>query len=289
MFRSMTGFGRSTINVKRGNFNVEIQSVNRKYFESVVFLPKDYGSLEIELKKLIAQKVFRGQVTLRVYFNSLHSVDDLLPDIKNLQSLKKAWEKIAIKLQLDPKKIDLNFLVGQMKLTQKENSDFENEKKAILKCLDKALNDMISMKIKEGDELLKDIQGRLKSIEKSLDKIQKIGAVGLKNYEKKIREKLLVILKQNMSEERIVQETALYAEKVDITEEIVRLKSHIKQFFSNIKSEEIIGRKLDFLIQEMMREANTISSKSADKDLSALIVDIKSQLEKTREQIQNIE
>lgn len=286
----MTGFGRAQIDVKRGSFIIELQSINRKFLESSIFSPKEYSSLEIDLRKIISKRIFRGQITLRInFFPSEENIDQLLPSIKYLENLKKGWEKIAQKLKLDRGDIDLNFLVGQLKYTKEENPDFENEKQAIFKCLEKAVDEIISMKNREGLNLFKDIKKRLKLMESDLLKIQKIGVVAFKKYESKLKEKLLEFLNQQLAEERIIRETAIYAEKVDITEEITRLNSHLKQFYFLMEKEETVGRKLDFLLQEMMREANTIASKSCDKDISTKIVDIKSELEKIREQVQNIE
>ncbi len=289
MLRSMTGFGRSSVALKRGSFVLELQSVNRKYLESVIFLPKEISSFEIELKKSISKKISRGQITLRIsFFPSQEGIEEFLPNIEYLESLKKGWEKIARKLKIESN-IDLNFLVGQLKYTKEENPNIEFEKESLLKSLDKALLELIAMKDREGKALYQDIKKRLKLIESMLLKIEKMGKAAFKKYEMKLREKLLEFLKEQMPEERIIRETAIYAEKVDIAEEITRLKSHIKQFNFLMEKEEIVGRKLDFLLQEMMREANTIASKSCDKDVSQEIVDIKSELEKIREQVQNIE
>jgi uncharacterized protein (TIGR00255 family) len=168
--------------------------------------------------------------------------------------------------------------------------DFSVDFKEILKCLDAALDELIIMKEKEGDILLKDIKKRLKLIESLVLKIEGKSKTATEDFEKKLKERLESFLpKGGEVDERILKEIAIYADKVDITEEITRLKSHIEQFNLFCEKKEIIGRKMDFLLQEMTREINTVSSKSSTTQVSVHVVEIKSELEKIREQVQNIE
>jgi uncharacterized protein (TIGR00255 family) len=291
MLRSMTGFGRFSTETKKGTYLVELQSVNRRFLESTIYLPKEYLSLETDIRKIISKKIFRGQIVCRItFYPSEESAQDLLPDIKILKRLKKGWEGIAKELNVSEKSIDLNFLTQQMKGFYKVESTKELtlESKEILRCLEMALNELILMKEKEGEILSKDINKRLKMVEKQLLKIEIESKNAVKDYRVKLEERLAEFLKGN-EDERLLKEIAFYAEKIDITEEIVRLKSHIEQFFLLNEKKEVIGRKMDFLLQEMTREINTISSKSSSREISIYVVEIKSELEKIREQVQNIE
>jgi uncharacterized protein (TIGR00255 family) len=292
----MTSYGSSFLNTKKGMFTIEIQSVNRRFLESTVFLPKDFSGLEIDIKKAISKKVFRGQVTCRlIYSFSEEEVLDFLPNIPLLKNLQKKWEAVAFELNIDKKNIDINFLLDQVKLLPKINKvkDITEDKEVILKCLDNALLQFIDMKEKEGQSLEKDIEERLKKIEVLLVEIKDNSKDATKELEEKLNNRLADYLTEELkTDERILREIAIYAEKLDITEELIRLNSHIKQFFIIMKTtiyNDGIGRKLDFLLQEMGREINTIGSKASNKDISKVVVDIKSELEKIREQVQNIE
>ena len=293
MLRSMTGYGKASLTNKKGCYEVEVQSINRKFLESAIFLPKEFISFEIEIKRAISKKIFRGQVTFRLnFYPSEDGFQELLPSIKILKSLKMGWEEIAKKLKLEKKKVDLYFLMQQLKFMPRMEmpKDLTLEKKIVFKCLDKALVELISMKKKEGKALSVDIDKRLNQILNILPKIKKKSKDATRNFAEKLKERLSSFLSEELkTDERILREIAIYAEKLDITEEMIRLKSHIEQFNILLKDHDIVGRKMDFLLQEMLREANTIASKSSDKDISKYIVDIKSELEKIREQVQNIE
>ena len=289
----MTGFGKAKEEGKKGIYVVELQSVNRKFLESAVFLPKELSSFEIDIKKAMAKKIFRGQLTFRLnFYPSEENFMQLLPDLKLLKNIKKSWQKIAMELQIKEDEIDLNFIIQQLKgfPRYEKPRDLEGEKKTVLKCLEKAIDELIIMKEKEGNVTLKDIEKRLANIKKSIIKIEKKAPTAASRYEKRLKEKLSEFLTSEFKiDDRILREVAIFADKIDITEEIIRLNSHIEQFYELFKKQDIIGRKMDFLLQEMIREVNTIASKSSDKDVSTDVVTIKSDIEKIREQVQNIE
>lgn len=289
MFRSMTGFGSSSIKTKAGLLEIEIGSVNRKHFECMLFLPREWLSLEIEAKKAIGKKVSRGQVTLRAnFYPSAEGLKEKLPQVELLKKLKEAWEEKALALGLSKKEIDLDFLASQLrvfpKYAQKEESI---DQTVFFKALSQALKKLQAMKEKEGQLLEKDILARLLLVKKILVQIEKKAENSAEKYAEKLKKRLLKLdLKED---ERLLKEIALFAEKVDITEELVRLESHLKQFGALNQAKEPVGRKMDFLLQEMGREINTIASKASDSVISAAAVNIKSELEKIREQVQNIE
>ena len=296
MFRSMTGFGSALIKTKSGRLEIEIGSVNRKHFECLLFLPREWLSLEILAKKEIGKHIFRGQVIVRsTFYPSAEALETRLPDVSLLKSLKAGWEKRAVALGFEKKSVNLSFLASQLKLVSKnsETAEMKNgrigsgiDKENFFKALNQALKKMLLMKEKEGVLLQKDIFGRLLKVQKMLVQIEKTAQNSTDKYAKKLKERLS---KLKFEDERVFKEIALFAEKVDITEELVRLESHLKQFAALKKEKEAIGRKMDFLLQEMGREVNTIASKAADTTISSAVVNIKGELEKIREQVQNIE
>ncbi len=289
MFRSMTGFGSALVKIKKGVLEIEIGSVNRKHFECSVLLPKEWLFLEISAKKEINKQIFRGQLFVRaVFYPSSESIQERLPDTKVLKALKTGWEKKAAALGYKKDKVDLSFLVSQLRFMpafkqSKENSIDQQE---FLKGLKKALKALISMKEKEGGILEQDIFKRLDKVQAKIVQIEKKAQNNVSKYAKKLKEKLAGL---KFEDERILKEIALLTEKVDITEELVRLESHVKQFRSLRLEKEAVGRKMDFLLQEMGRETNTIAAKSAESCIASSVIDIKSELEKIREQVQNIE
>lgn len=292
MLRSMTGFGRASTDTKKGRYVIEVQSVNRRFLDASIFLPREYSSLEIEIRKIISKKLNRGQIIVRLnFYPSDESVVELLPDIKFLKKLKKEWETRASELKLSKEPIDISFLSQQLKIIpmNEKSGEIESDSSEIFKCLNIAIDKLTLMKEKEGAVLFKDILKRLKLIESCLSKIENEKKNATLDFEIKLKQRLSEFFEGAEKDERIVKEIALYADKVDITEELIRLNSHIKQFYLLGKMKEVNGRKMDFLIQEMVREVNTISSKSSSKEVSIFVVDIKSELEKIREQVQNIE
>ncbi len=296
MFRSMTGFGSALIKTKSGLLEIEIGSVNRKHFECLLFLPREWLSLEIAAKKEIGKHIFRGQVIVRsTFYPSVEALENGLPEISLLKSLKSGWEKRAEALGYGKESVDLSFLASQLKLVSKNTetigmkngrTDSGIEKENFFKVLNQALKKMLLMKEKEGMLLQKDIFGRLSKVQKMLVQIEKKAQNSTDKYAEKLKERLA---KLKFEDERVFKEIALFAEKVDITEELVRLESHLKQFAALKNEKEAIGRKMDFLLQEMGREVNTIASKASDVTISSAVVNIKGELEKIREQVQNIE
>lgn len=283
---SMTGFGRGVVDAPFGRLVVEMQSVNRKYFEVSFSLPREMSSFENELRKWISEKIHRGQVSVRVQLTA--SKEALLPDLQMLKNLKKGWDKIAKDLKLDP--ITLPFLVSMLPPNQKTDLIQEKDLPVIQKCVESAIKALLSMKQVEGKALVKDIEKRLVTLRKNLASIEKFAPEATSKMRQKLTEKMnALFLPGQEIDDRIVKEIAFYAEKVDISEEITRLKSHFAQFEECLKAQESIGRKLEFVIQEMGREVNTIGSKCSDANISYVVVEMKSEIEKIREQIQNIE
>lgn len=292
MLMSMTGFGRGSAEGPFGTLVAEIQSVNRRYLEIYVNLPKEFQRFENEVRKWVGDTMGRGQVSVRIHLApSPKNAQAFLPDVEMLRNLKFGWEKVAQQLQLDPKKIDLAFLLQSMPQGQKVDFAEDGDLLFLHKAVDEALQGLLAMKRKEGSALAEDVLHRLTEMEKMSGSIASLSPESVARMRQKLVERMREVLQPGVElDERLLRETALYAEKVDISEELARLKSHFAQFHQLLKGKEgSLGRKMDFYVQEMGREINTIGSKSSDANIAHLVVEMKSELEKAREQIQNIE
>jgi uncharacterized protein (TIGR00255 family) len=295
MIKSMTAYGRASVSSVQGRFVIEIHSVNRKMLDMSLYLPKDLLRFDMEIRKWLSQYLERGQVTLRLTLQSEGSSNKLFSNYSTqLKVLKEGWDKLASELGYDPEKtVDLPFLVSQLQMLPSfEAKEDEETLKASLKAaVEEALQELMAMKETEGKTLALDIQKRLKIIEENIAAVELKKELPLIHYRKKLTDRLKEVGHLHAeAEERIVREVALLAEKMDVTEELVRLRTHIEQFRQHLSlHEKAVGRTLDFLTQEMHREINTLGSKSADSEISLYVVKIKSELDKIREQVQNIE
>lgn len=291
MPRSMTGFGRGSIDAPFGRLIVEVQSVNRKHFEVSIHLPRELSSFENEIRKWVGEKVLRGQITVRMQLiPSKETLVNLLPDLELLKRVKSGWEHLSKQLGMDPKNIDLPFLLGSIPTTQRTELVQEQDLSEIQKCVDLALDALSFMKNQEGKALTEDVRTRLRAIQKMVTSIVDLSSDATEKMRQKLIEKMAFLMpKDQVLDERIAREVALFAEKVDIAEELTRLESHFAQFEECMNVAGAVGRKMDFVIQEITREINTIGSKSCEAKISYLVVEIKSEIEKMREQVQNIE
>lgn len=291
----MTAYGRFSKETPFGRLVVEIHSVNRKMLDLSIYLPKDFLRFEIEVRKWVMAQLERGQVTVRISLQHDGAGERVYENtLRQLQMIKAAWDQIAIKLGRDPQKeVDLQFLVEQMQSfspIEKEKDDAAI-REALKDAVAGALQELMRMKELEGKVLAADMEARLNVVRSTLNSVEAKKEAPLARYQQKIRERLQEIGPMTSEvEDRVHREIALMAEKADVTEEIVRANSHIQQFQMHLKTaEKAIGRTLDFLVQEMNREANTLAAKSMETEISLAVVNIKSELEKIREQVQNIE
>ncbi len=294
MLISMTGFGRSARETPFGRVTLEIQSVNRKHLEVFVSLPKELGRFELEFRKWVAETISRGQVSVRLFLTpNDDALSRMLPDTDLLKSMKEAWSKLARESGFGDEGITLPFLLQYLP-TSSHNSlaGSDEENLSLLKeSADEALEGALAMKRREGKALAIDISGRLDALEKMIREIEVSSPDAVAKQRDKLRERVQEVLQPGLDlDERLLREIAIFAERLDIAEEITRFGSHIEQFRAVLQSKDTrVGRKLEFLVQEMGREINTIGSKSADAAISHLVVNAKSELEKVREQIQNVE
>lgn len=293
MIKSMTAFGRSETKGDNRRFAVEIRSLNHRYRDIVVRLPRYLIALEDRIKKLIAARISRGLIEVTVNIKEdKHSDVNLQLNLSRAESyyllLKELKDALKIK---EP--ISLDTILACEGVISAENVEIDPDQfwGGLSPCIAEALDAVEAMKETEGEALYKDLLKRLGMIEKNLHKIKEKASSLSLIYYNRLKERI-VKLTENVVEadpNRLAQEAAFLADRSDVTEELVRLSSHVQQFHSIIESEGPSGRPLNFLLQEMHREANTISSKINDVELSHVVVAIKSELEKMREQVQNVE
>ncbi|HZW38357.1 MAG TPA: YicC/YloC family endoribonuclease [Ignavibacteriaceae bacterium] len=286
---SMTGYGKGAVRNDKLSAEVEIKSINSRYLDIFFRLPSILQSKEYEIRDIIKNTLKRGKVSIVVSVtvneNKTKKVDkeklkQYLSQLKEVKKVLKSTEKIKLEHILSNEELFEDDLVSF------EEVEFEMVKGA----LKNALNDLIKMKKKEGKELLKDLQNRINTIEEKVVEIENDVKSNVNEYFEKLKERVKILIEgSDLDDERFKLELALLADKTDITEECVRLRSHLKFFAESMNNDEEPGRKLNFLCQEMHREANTISSKSLSTFIIHNSVYVKEEIEKIREQIQNIE
>lgn len=295
MLRSMTSYGKAELNTDQRRFSVEIKSVNHKYGEFNIKLPRFLNEFDATFRNEISKKVSRGKVEVYMSFNTTKDTDVDVELNKGLcDSYVREYNKMIELYDLDDK-ITLSLLSSVPDILKVDRNIVNDDEvkeiaDAFLATLDEALNKFIAMREKEGLNLKTDLVNKLNVFSTYVSEIEKIYPEVLNNYKQNLEEKAKKILDNTeIDENRILLEVMIFADKSTIDEEITRLYSHIEQFFEIIETKEPVGRKLDFLVQEMNREVNTVASKSCDLEITKIAVELKSILEKIREQVQNIE
>ncbi|PJI06649.1 MULTISPECIES: YicC/YloC family endoribonuclease [Clostridium] len=292
MLKSMTGFGRAFSDDGNLGFNVEIKSVNHRYLDLNIKLPRNLMSLEEKVRKEVASRIKRGKIDIFINQNVHDSnnvnvnLDKSLADsyFKCLKTIKDEFKIV------DDISVSLIAKFPDVITVEEKDQDLDEVWNILSRPLDEALDTMVSMREKEGAELKRDIQNKCCNIEKMLTYVEERAPYTVEDYKAKLEQRIKdLLVDKEVDEARIAMEVAIFADKSCIDEEIVRLKSHIVQFKSTLGKNEPVGRKLDFIVQEMNREANTINSKSSDMEIVHSVLDIKNEIEKIREQIQNIE
>ncbi len=292
MIRSMTGFGRAQAAVEGYNITVEIKSVNNRYFDFYAKMPRTFAFLEEKVKSLLSTEISRGKVECSIQIETtadesvIVSVNEPLAR-GYVNAVEEIAEKFAIKNDLTALSIARFSDVLSITKTPVDEEDLWNKVQGVVKD---ALASFISMRETEGEKLKADVLSRADTIISNVAYIEERSPETVKQYSEKLLERMKNVLGDTqIDESRILTEAAIYADKVAVAEETVRLRSHIDQLHTLLSSDEAVGRKLDFLIQEINREANTIGSKAQDVDIARRVIDIKAEVEKIREQIQNIE
>lgn len=291
MIKSMTGYGRAKLSKDDREYQIEIKSVNHKYLDISVRIPKQLSYLEETIKKEIAKKVKRGKIDVFVTFenNSLEG-----KEIKINTELAKAYIEELKKLA-EKENILSDIQVTEISkypdvLNIQSSQDDEKITEEVLETVTIATDNLVQMRETEGNKISEDLLKRLNIINKKVEEIAKLSTGLIEEYVVKLEERINEILKnQEIDKTRLAQEVVIYADKCSIEEEVTRLNSHISQFKNLLNSNEAIGKKLDFIIQEMNRETNTIGSKANNLEITNGVIDIKTEIENIREQVQNIE
>lgn len=292
MIHSMTGFGRFEGQINGRSITLEIKSVNHRYFEFSCRLTRGYSFLEEKLKSYISSKVSRGKVDM---FVSITEPEDTPAEVQINHNLASGYIN-ALKELRDTYNI-LNTVTTvdvarypDVLTVNKASEDEDVVWNDVKEALDSALEDFLAMRKSEGERLKADVLGRAETIMDIVSKIEKRSPETVKEYQSRLKDKIEEILQnKDYDEQRVITEVAIYADKVAVDEETVRLRSHFEQLNTYLNEDKPVGRSIDFLIQEMNREANTIGSKVKDAELAQQVVKIKNEIEKIREQIQNIE
>ncbi len=292
MIKSMTGFGRAHEIISGKEIIVEIRSVNHRYFEFSARLPRTYSYLEEKLKTKLSNHISRGKVEISLSVFRTEGTDAKISVNETVaKGYIDALNEANSTLELN-NDLSLSHLLRLSDIfTVVKTVEDEDEIWSIISPLvEQAVGKFVDMRTIEGSKMYDDISSRLDFIEKSVEVIKEQSPVTTANYREKLFLKLKdLLVDNNIDEQRILTEAAIFSEKTAVDEETVRLTSHISQFRELLKSTEPIGRKLDFLVQEVNREVNTIGSKAQDIEITKIVVDLKSEIEKIREQIQNIE
>lgn len=290
MIKSMTGYGRGE-NQGKYHWVVEIRSVNHRFLEVFVRLPKPWLFLEDKIKNYIKGKIVRGRVDVFVNLSG----ETLPMDIKIDKTLVNNYYKKMIELKDEiglegPLSLSLLSLMPNVFNLEEDLPTEQELWESFLPALDDAVDNLVKMRMKEGENLWKDVNARLEIIKNKTESIKERADVVPEEYRKRLMHNIQKLLSDiSLDQEKIETEVVLFAERSNITEETVRLRSHLTQMKELVNMNESIGKKMDFIAQEMFREANTIAAKASDYCISKEVIEIKSELEKIREQIQNIE
>ena len=292
MIKSMTGYGSGKAELGSKTFTVEIKSVNSRYSDFSIKMPRIYTFLEDPMRKAASARINRGKVDIYLNVESSGEEDSV---VKVNTALAKEYleglRTLSKELEISTNANAETFLrISDVFTVDKAPEDEELIKNTVLSALSSALDSFDNMRIVEGESLKKDLLEHLSFISNATGEVEKRSPEIVSEYRARIEERMLDILgSATYDQSRLLTEVAIFADKVNVNEETVRLRSHVEQFTKMLEEGGSVGRKIDFLIQEMNREINTIGSKSQDLDVARIVIDVKAEIEKLREQIQNVE
>lgn len=291
MIKSMTGFGKSSLINEKREYQMEMKSVNHRYLDINIRLPRPLIFLEETIKKEIAAKIQRGKIEVFVTFNNKEQDSEKITINKELaKTYIKQIKELAEESQISTEINVLEIVQMPDVLNISMEQDEEVLKKEIIELTQKTVEKLVEMRKFEGKKIAEDLENRIEDINKKIIKISAISTRLIEEYIVKLEKRIKELLQTDeIDKNRLAQEVVIYADKCSIEEEITRLKSHINQFKELLCTEGAIGKKIDFLIQEMNREINTVGSKANQLEIIDVVVDVKTELENIREQIQNIE
>ncbi|MDD6570202.1 MAG: YicC family protein [Acidaminococcus sp.] len=298
MVQSMTGYGRGTVVEKDFSFSIEIKTVNHRYTELNLRMPRFLNPVENRIRKLLLAKIQRGHVD--VFINASYTGTEgrkVTIDKGLAKAYHDSLEELTSLLQVPAEtgQQELFFIANRPDVLVPAEADIDLDSlwPGMENAVNEALDHLVAMRRTEGENISRDVAARIGRIESQLETLQQRAPETVAAYRERLTRQLKELLADAgtgpLDESRIIQETAIYADRVNVTEEMVRLHSHLDQFNRLLAEEKPVGRRMDFLVQEMNREANTIASKAGDAQMIQTIVDMKSEIEKVREQIQNIQ
>ena len=291
MIKSMTGYGKSNMSKNLREYQVEIKSVNHRYLDVSVKMPRSLSYLEEEIKKAVSANLTRGKVDVFITFNN-NSLEGR--DIKINTEIARMYIK-ELRNLAETEGIVADIPVTEISklpdvLTIQSNQDDETIKNELLEVTNKAIENLVEMRKVEGEKIAQDLLVRIQDIEEKVKKISALSTGLIDEYVVKLNTRIKELLQdQEIDEARLAQEVVICADKCSIEEEVTRLNSHIYQFRELLQSDEAVGKKIDFMIQEMNRETNTIGSKANNLEITNEVINMKTQIENIREQVQNIE
>ena len=292
MIKSMTGYGRAQGSFSGGEITVEVKSVNNRYLDCGVKLPRGYAYLEEGVKSLVQKSISRGKVDVYITINSA-GADNVKISVNGpiaagyIEAMRSLVRDYGIQDDISVSAISQ---FNDVLLVEKQEQDENEVKTAISSVVQNALDAFDAMRTREGEALKADLLQKADGILTLVSSVEARSPITVAAYRERLTAKMREVLEERQIDEaRIIQEAAIYADKVAVDEETVRLRSHVDQLKGMLNDGGVIGRKLDFLMQEMNREANTIGSKCNDIETAGYVVDIKAEIEKIREQIQNME
>ena len=291
MIKSMTGYGKANISKNERNYQVEIKSVNHRYLDINIKMPRAISYLEEDIKNCISNQIKRGKVDVFITFENNSSEGK---NIKINTEIAKMYIS-EIKKLAEKENINSNIEVTEISkypdvLSIQNEQDDEIIRTETLEVVNLAVNQLVNMRQIEGNKIATDLANRIQDIKQKIMEISSLSTGLIKDYVVKLETRIKELLQnQEIDEARLAQEVVIYADKCSVEEEITRLDSHISQFSNLLNSNEAVGKKLDFIIQEMNRETNTIGSKANNLEITNDVIDIKTQIENIREQVQNIE
>jgi uncharacterized protein (TIGR00255 family) len=291
MIRSMTGFGAGRGASGGEELDVEIRAVNHKFCEVKVRAPRELGALELEAARIVKERLARGGIDVALRRPGASS--GLAPriDVSLAESYSRAFRELQARLGL-PGTLTLADVIGADGVVRLEERsvDLDAAREALRRALGTALDALLEMRVKEGEALARDLVGRLGIVERSVARIEGLVPQSVEHHRARLAERVQELARGVAVDlARLEQEVALLADRTDVTEELTRLRSHVSQVRSLLELPEPAGRKLDFLVQEMHREVNTIGSKSQSAEIASLVVGMKAEIERMREQVQNVE
>ena len=294
MINSMTGYGQSQGEVNGASYTIEVKTVNNRYFKTIIKLPESLAFLEEDIEKLLRKNLSRGTVNYALRLKDIST--NVLFDIDEtalktiIEKLNRAGSAAGIEGTFDMGNL-LN-IPGIVRPISADEQGIRQTREAVLGVSQEAIDKLKQMRSTEGRFLEEELSGHCRAIEKDIEQIRIRSSVVVKEYAKKLKQRadlLLAEAKLKLDGETLAREVAIFADRSDISEEIARMESHLQQFLESCQANEPAGRRLDFISQEMLREANTIASKASDFDIIRCVVDMKCLIERIKEQIQNVE